>query len=100
MISKCDFAHYNHTDTLRSLMHLPIIAAYAIMYTVYSAKLYTAQTNAITNNAAGARLYLTHIVSVPVIAVPSISLFLVIAVRKQMPKLGGNAHGNVSVSVN
>lgn len=59
------------------------------MYTVYAAKLYTAQTNAITNNAAeaGARLYLTHIVATPVIAVPSISPFLVIAVRKRMPKL-------------
>lgn len=32
------------------------------MYTVYAAKLYTTQTNAITNNAAGARLYLTRIV--------------------------------------
>lgn len=70
-------------------MHLPIIAAHAIMYTVYAAKLYTAQTNAITNNAAGARarLYLTHIVATLVIAVPSISPFLVIAVRKRMPKL-------------
>lgn len=37
-----DFAHYNRIDALRSLMHLPIIAAYAIMYTVYAAKLYTA----------------------------------------------------------
>lgn len=66
------------------------------MYTVYAAKLYTAQTNAITNNAAGAGacLYLTHIVATAVIAVPSISPFLVIAVRKRMPKLAGyNAHG-------
>lgn len=70
------------------------------VYSVYAAKLYTAQTNAITNNAAGARLYLTHIVSAPIIAVPSISLFLIIAVRKRMPKLAGNAHENVSVSVN
>ncbi|XP_011875828.1 PREDICTED: putative inorganic phosphate cotransporter [Vollenhovia emeryi] len=61
------------------------------MYT-YVAKLYATQTNAITNNAAGVCLYLTHIVSAPVIAVPSISLFLVIAIRKRMPKLAGNVH--------
>lgn len=70
------------------------------MYRVYAVKLYTTQTNAIANNAAGVCLYLTHIVSTPVIAVPSISLFLVIAIRKRMPKLAGNAHGNASVSVN
>jgi len=82
-------------------MHLPIIAAHAIMYTVYAAKLYTAQTNAITNNAAGARLYLTHIVatgnscSIDIAAVPSNCSSKADAKARQY-----NAHGNVSVSVN
>lgn len=71
------------------------------MYTVYAAKLYTAQTNAITNNAAGARLYLTHIVatgnscSIDIAAVPSNWSSKADAKARQY-----NAHGNVSVSVN
>lgn len=62
---------------------------------------YTAQTNAITNNAAVARLYLTHIVATPVIAVPSISPFPSNCSSKADAKARrNNAYGNVSVSVN
>lgn len=97
LITIRDFTHRHRIDALRSLMQLPIIVVYVIMYTVYVAQLNKCNR---ANNAAGTRLYLVHIVAAAVIAVPSISLFLVIAIRKRMPKLVSNVHGNVSVSAN